>query len=112
MTEAGAFEAIVETMGHDRLLYGTDFHVSHLRGRCIAIGDSFHWLYAEEMGLEEKHTYMSFKATLAHTDADITLTAAAARDAFTIIKTGLDQDKLDSLLVADVKKEPFRRQVR
>jgi len=56
VTEAGAFEAIVETMGHDRLLYGTDFHVSHLRGRCIAIGDSFHWLYAEEMGLAEKHT--------------------------------------------------------
>lgn len=56
VTEAGAFEAIVETLGHDRLLYGTDFHVSHLRGRCIAIGDSFHWLYAEEMGLAEKHT--------------------------------------------------------
>ena len=56
VTEAGAFEAIVETLGHDRLLYGTDFHVSHMRGRCIAIGDSFHWLYAEEMGLEEKHT--------------------------------------------------------
>ncbi|MFN8446722.1 MAG: amidohydrolase family protein [Caldilineaceae bacterium] len=55
VTEAGAFEAIVETLGHDRLLYGTDFYISHLRGRCIAIGDSFHWLYAEEMGLEEKH---------------------------------------------------------
>lgn len=56
VTEAGAFEVIVEQMGHDRLLYGTDFHVSHMRGRCIAIGDSFHWLYAEEMGLDEKHT--------------------------------------------------------
>lgn len=58
VTEAGAFEAVVDTLGHDRLLYGTDFHVSHLRGRCIAIGDSFHWLYAEEMGLEEKHTQL------------------------------------------------------
>lgn len=55
VTEAGAFEAIVETLGHTRLLYGTDFHVSHLHGRCIAIGDSFHWLYAEEMDLAEKH---------------------------------------------------------
>lgn len=55
VTEAGAFEAIVETLGHERLLYGTDFHVSHLRGRCVAIGDSFHWLYAEEMDLDEKH---------------------------------------------------------
>jgi glutamate-1-semialdehyde 2,1-aminomutase len=56
VTEAGAFEAIVETLGPDRLLYGTDFHVSHMRGRCIAIGDSFHWLYADEMNLDENHT--------------------------------------------------------
>ncbi len=56
VTEAGAFEAIVDVMGHDRLLYGTDFHISHLRGRCIAIGDSFHWLYANEMSLNERHT--------------------------------------------------------
>lgn len=55
VTEAGAFEAIVETLGHNRLLYGTDFHVSHMRGRCVAIGDSFHWLYTDEMDLGEKH---------------------------------------------------------
>lgn len=55
VTEAGAFEAIVDVLGHERLLYGTDFHVSHMRGRCIAIGDSFHWFYAEEMDLAEKH---------------------------------------------------------
>lgn len=56
VTEAGAFEVIVETLGRARLLYGTDFHVSHLRGRCVAIGDSFHWLYADGMALDEKHT--------------------------------------------------------
>jgi glutamate-1-semialdehyde 2,1-aminomutase len=55
VTEAGAFEAIVETMDHRRLMYGSDFYVSHLRGRCVAIGDSFHWFYAEEMNLAEKH---------------------------------------------------------
>lgn len=55
VTEAGAFEAIVETFGHTRLLYGSDFYISHMRGRCVAIGDSFHWLYAEDMGLEERH---------------------------------------------------------
>jgi len=55
VTEAGAFEAIVETMGHERLLYGSDFYVTHMRGRCVAIGDSFHWFYAEEMNLAEKH---------------------------------------------------------
>ncbi len=55
VTEAGAFEAIIETMGHERLLYGTDFHVSHVRGRCVAIGDSFHWFYADDMDTVEKH---------------------------------------------------------
>ncbi|MCX6047413.1 MAG: amidohydrolase family protein [Chloroflexi bacterium] len=56
VTEAGGFEAIIETMGHERLLYGTDFYVSHMRGRCVAVGDSFHWFYAEDMNLAEKHT--------------------------------------------------------
>jgi glutamate-1-semialdehyde 2,1-aminomutase len=58
VTEAGAFEAIVETMGHEKLLYGTDFYVSHMHGRCVAIGDSFHWFYADEMDLAEKHTML------------------------------------------------------
>jgi glutamate-1-semialdehyde 2,1-aminomutase len=56
VTEAGAFEAIVDVMGHERLLYGTDFPVSHMRGRCVAIGDSFHWIYDDELDLGEKHT--------------------------------------------------------
>ncbi|HMO57142.1 MAG TPA: amidohydrolase family protein [Roseiflexaceae bacterium] len=55
VTEAGAFEAIIETFGHQRLLYGTDFPVSHVRGRCVAVGDSFHWLYADDMDLDAKH---------------------------------------------------------
>lgn len=69
-------------------------------------------LFVQEMARRGVHTYMSFKATLAHTDADIAQTAAAATAAFKIIKSGLDHDNLDTLLVADVKKEPFRRQVR
>jgi len=49
VTEAGACEAIIEILGHDRLLYGTDFPVSHLRGRCVAAGDGFVWLYEETL---------------------------------------------------------------
>jgi glutamate-1-semialdehyde 2,1-aminomutase len=44
VTEAGAFEAIVRTLGVNRLLYGSDFPVSHLRARCVALGDSFLWV--------------------------------------------------------------------
>ena len=46
VTEYGAFEAIVDTLGVDRLLYGSDLPVSHLRGRCVALGDSFLWVSA------------------------------------------------------------------
>ncbi len=45
VTEAGGFEAIIETLGHDRLLWGSDFPDSHFRGRCVAIGDEFLWLF-------------------------------------------------------------------
>ncbi len=58
VTEAGAFEAIIDALGHERLLYGSDFPVSHIRGRCVAIGDSFHWIYADELPLAEKHTQL------------------------------------------------------
>lgn len=47
VTDCGAFEAIVRTLGHERLLFGTDFFISHLRGRCVAVADSFVWLYED-----------------------------------------------------------------
>lgn len=49
VTDVGACEAIIEILGHERLLYGTDFPVSHLRGRCVAIGDGFLWLYDDTL---------------------------------------------------------------
>ena len=49
VTEAGAFEAIVETCGHERLLWGSDYPICHLRGRCIGIGDQFLWLYEDSV---------------------------------------------------------------
>lgn len=49
VTDGGAFEAIIQTLGHDRLLYGSDFFISHMRGRAVAIGDSFIWLYEDSL---------------------------------------------------------------
>ncbi len=69
-------------------------------------------LFIQEMARRGVHTYMSFKATLAHSDLDIEQTAEAASGALKVIKSGLDNGTLDQLLVADLKKEPFRRQVR
>lgn len=51
VTDSGAIEAIIRTLGHQRVLYGSDFPVSHLRGRCVALGDSFLWISADNTDL-------------------------------------------------------------
>jgi len=45
--ESGAFEAVLRAFGHRRLLYGADFPISHMRARCVGVGDSFLWISAE-----------------------------------------------------------------
>ncbi len=69
-------------------------------------------LFIQEMAKRGVHCYMGFKATLAHTEEDIRLTAIATTEALSIIKFGLDRGNLDDLLEADLKQEPFRRLVR
>lgn len=46
--EPAAFEAIVRACGTRRLLYGSDFPVSSLRGRASTLGDGFVWLYGND----------------------------------------------------------------
>ena len=43
--EPAAFEAILAACGPTRLLYGSDFPVSELRGRSVSVGDGFFWMY-------------------------------------------------------------------
>jgi glutamate-1-semialdehyde 2,1-aminomutase len=52
VTDSGAIEAIINVMGHKRVLYGSDFPVTHLRGRCIALGDNFFWISADNANLD------------------------------------------------------------
>jgi glutamate-1-semialdehyde 2,1-aminomutase len=49
VTEAPAMEAILRVLGPDRLLWGSDYPISHLRGRCVAMGDQFVWLYEDTL---------------------------------------------------------------
>ena len=51
-----AHEAIIRIMGHKKLMHGSDFFVSHIRGRSVAAADSFLWLYEEAPVWSEKHT--------------------------------------------------------
>jgi glutamate-1-semialdehyde 2,1-aminomutase len=60
ITDSGALEAILRVCGHRRLLYGSDFPVSHLRGRCVALGDSFLWLSPENTRLEANYADVQF----------------------------------------------------
>jgi predicted TIM-barrel fold metal-dependent hydrolase len=62
VTDGGAFEAIVEALGVDRLLYGSDAPVTHLRGRCVAVGDSFLWL--SESNTDFSTAYADLRPTL------------------------------------------------
>ena len=42
--EPEALMAIIKTLGPDRLLWGSDFPVSHQRGKCVTVGDAFSWI--------------------------------------------------------------------
>jgi glutamate-1-semialdehyde 2,1-aminomutase len=60
VTDAGAIEAVARVFGHRRLLYGSDYPVSQLRGRCVAIGDSFLWLSSENTRLDAPYAQLQF----------------------------------------------------
>ena len=50
-----AHEAIIRLFGHERFMYGSDYPVSHIRGRSLGAGDTFLWLYDDSPVWEEKH---------------------------------------------------------
>lgn len=65
VTDSGAIEAILRVFGPSRLLYGSDFPVTHLRGRCISLGDSFLWISAENTQLDVPYGRIEL-ATVGH----------------------------------------------
>ncbi len=60
VTDSGAIEAIIRTLGHERVLYGADFPVSQMRGRCVAVGDGFIWLSDENTRLAAAYGKLEF----------------------------------------------------
>ena len=51
-----AHQSIMRIIGHDKLMYGSDLPVSHLRGRSLSAADSFLWLYEETPVWAVKHS--------------------------------------------------------
>ncbi len=43
--EPGALTAILRVFGPRRLMFGSDWPVANLRGRCVSLADGFFWLY-------------------------------------------------------------------
>lgn len=50
-----AHQAIMRIVGHDKLMYGSDLPISHMRGRSLSAADSFVWLYEDMPVWGEKH---------------------------------------------------------
>ncbi len=47
--EPEALVAILEAFGPRRLMWGSDFPVSEIRGRCVTVGDGFAWLQPDSV---------------------------------------------------------------
>lgn len=52
VTETESMRRAIEALGPKRFLFGTDYPISQLRGRCVALADSFFWIYPETAKLE------------------------------------------------------------
>ena len=77
--------------GHDRLMYGSDFPVTHSRGRAVTLGDSFLWV---------NNDVATLKASYAETGA--VRTALVAVEAMRALKVACDNLKLTPLQVQDI----------
>jgi glutamate-1-semialdehyde 2,1-aminomutase len=51
--ESHPLDAILAEFGPSRLLYGSDFPVSEVRGRAVSVGDGFVWLYHDTLDWEK-----------------------------------------------------------
>ncbi len=82
--EPTAFEAIIRATGTTRLMYGSDFPISDLRGKAISVGDGFFWLYehnvdwagwkhgrANIVGIESLLALQQAARTMCLTDRDL-----------------------------------------
>lgn len=90
VTESESFKAALQALGPRRILWGSDFPVSELRGRCITTGNYFFWLHPEVLdpGLKaptnNEMTLIGIESLLCLKEAclDMGLTRADIEDIF------------------------------
>jgi glutamate-1-semialdehyde 2,1-aminomutase len=60
--EPGPIVSVLREFGPGRLLWGSDFPDSEIRGRCVTVGDSFFWIQPERLAGDS--TSSGLRATL------------------------------------------------
>lgn len=88
--EAEAFRAAWEALGPRRILWGSDFPVSEMRGRCVTTGSRFFWLHPEvlrpahQAATDTEMTLVGMESLLALREMceDAGLTAGDIKDIF------------------------------
>ena len=50
--EPGPFVTVIREFGVGKLMYGSDFPVSEIRGRCVTLGDGFFWVQPDSVAKE------------------------------------------------------------
>ncbi|QDU40111.1 3-aminobutyryl-CoA aminotransferase [Maioricimonas rarisocia] len=88
--EPAAFEAIIRATGTTRLMYGSDFPISEIRGKAISVGDGFMWLYQHNVDWDSwphgEHNLVGIESLLALQQACRTM-CLADRDIERIFST-------------------------
>ena len=69
-------------------------------------------LYIQEMSKRGHIGYASYNLNMAHNEEDVSRLVDASKEAFAVIKTGLDNGAIDGLLECEPQEELFRRLVR
>ena len=89
VTETEALRCAIQTLGPQRVMFGTDYPTSELHGRCVSIGDSFFWVHPDTAQLASAQppapaTLIAIESLLCLREAceDCGLTDADIRDIF------------------------------
>lgn len=88
--ETESFKAALQILGPQRILWGSDFGVSEMRGRCITTGNRFFWLHPELIlpqyhpPTENNMTLVGIESLLALKESceDLGLTTGDLKDIF------------------------------
>lgn len=60
ITHADAIRAALEILGPRRVLWGSDYFVSELRGSCFTQGDGFTWVYSDDASAKDLTVFGSY----------------------------------------------------